>query len=173
MAGQVVTQNRPEVLRGALAHLRVGGSVVVRYEGGESWRERLLLWPVTTKTWIVLTPDQHVCLLRLGLEDPAIDPIQFIALHDDGARPDVSEDIHAFTSYPSLEELRELVATARDEAWNACPPGEDVPVYEVVLPDGRRAALAELQVLAVPREPLRLDSMVVISPVQALAADIP
>ena len=78
MAGQVVTtQNRPEVLRGALAHLRVGGSVVVRYEGGERWLERLLLWPVTTQTWIVLTPDQHVCLLRLGLADPAIGPIQF------------------------------------------------------------------------------------------------
>ena len=46
------------------------------------------------------------------------------------------------------------MATARDDAWNACPPGEDVPVYEVVLPDGQRAALAELQVPTVPREPL-------------------
>ena len=69
MAGQVVTQNRPEVLRGALAHLRVGGSVVVMYEGEERWLDRLLLWPVTTQSWIVLTPDHHVCHLRLGLEE--------------------------------------------------------------------------------------------------------
>ena len=87
-------------------------------------------------------------------------PILIIALHDDGAYyHDVSVcngyHIHCFTSCPSLEELKELVAAARDEAWNACPPGEDVPVDEVVLPDGRRAALAELQVPAVPREPLR------------------
>ena len=77
MAGQVVTQNRPEVLMEALAHLRVGGCVVVRYEGSEQWLERLLLWPVTTTSWLVLTPDHHVCLLRLGLEDSAMgsDPV--------------------------------------------------------------------------------------------------
>ena len=153
MAGQVVTQNRPEVLRGALAHLCVGGSVVVRYEGSEQWLERLLLWPVTTTSWIVLTPYHYMYLLRLGLEDPAMGLIQFIALHDDGAYPDVSvrKSINCFTSYPSLEELRVLVAAARALSIygvGSCEPGEEVDVYEVVLPDGQRAALAELQVPA-------------------------
>ena len=46
--------------------LRAGARASVKYRGDSYWHERLMVWPLNSTEWVVLTPDEGFYIENLG-----------------------------------------------------------------------------------------------------------
>ena len=61
--------NHEAEARSLFDDLAPGEYILVKWNSEEEWSEALLLWPVTSKRWVILDPDQQKIDVDLSAED--------------------------------------------------------------------------------------------------------
>ncbi|CAK0905287.1 unnamed protein product, partial [Prorocentrum cordatum] len=119
--------------------------VLIRYDGGDAYHERVAPWPQTHAIWVILTPEFDMCSEMIDGSESVDGVVRIVGLRSCGRLPRLDKPAYRFKQALDLDTLKGYAREGRPSA--ARPALQDgaaagdppIEVADVVMPN-REAA---------------------------------